>query len=243
MANVLVRYPDFQVYYSERTGVASQVLSVEGLRDQMDLSSITLEKIDAIAVHNRYFTLVPDTLFELSNQQAYLNQLGMPVDWAYGMRHLADWKGTLLFSREAVPDTTSMIFSVWEPLFYQFRQLTSRDPKSLFYAHFIPGRIYFIAGDQNNIDFFNTFEAIEASDYLYFVLLAIQQWQKKATLVPVYISGHFTTDSPLYQLLDQYIQHLHIFNDLPQLPNSTDSLFHQYPDIIGLLQCVSSTES
>lgn len=243
MANVLVQYPDFQVHYSERTGVASQVLSKDGHRDRKDVSSLPSDQLDAIAVHNRYFTLVPDTLFEETNQQAYLNQLGMPVDGSFGMRHLADWKGTLLFSTEAVPDTSSVIYSIWEPLFYQFRLLTERDPKSLFYAHLIPGRIYFIAGDHNNIDFFNTFETTEASDYLYFVLLAIQQWQKKASLVPVYISGHFTTDSPLYQLLDQYIQHLHILNDLPQLPNSADCLPHQYPDIIGLLQCVSSTEA
>lgn len=243
MANVLVQYPDFQVHYSERTGIASQVLSKEGPRDRIDVLSITSEKMDAIAVHNRYFTLVPDSLFELNNQQAYLNQLGMPEDESFGTRHLADWNGTLLFSKEAVPDASCMVFSIWEPLFYQFRQLTAKVPKSIFYAHLIPGRIYFIAGDHNNIDFFNTFESTEATDYLYFVLLAIQQWQKKTAVVPVYISGHFTTDSPLYQLLDQYIQHLHILNDMAQLPNATDSLPHQYPDIIGLLQCVSSTDS
>jgi hypothetical protein len=61
--------------------------------------------------------------------------------------------------------------------------------------------------------FYNNFDYSTASDILYFVLLAYEQYGLDPEIAPLYLSGKVVNDSDIYKVLYRYINHISFLSD------------------------------
>ncbi|MBP6183438.1 MAG: DUF3822 family protein [Saprospiraceae bacterium] len=195
-------------------------------------------------VDSRHFSLIPDEFYDPNYHKDYLVQLGMSSDCPTGVSYIPSWKGYLVYSQENIPpgeELNCTIHSVWEGLFeYAYNVLTDDGQLGLF-VHITPNQIYLIGGDPEKLQFFNSFNVRDPLDCLYFILQAIDRIKVGTIKIPVWLSGQFAEDSPLYRLLEQYIVHLAkapgVVMPLKGLESTPP---HQYGDLSSFAACVSS---
>jgi len=192
--------------------------------------------------HCRHFSLVPEALFDPAFREDYLMQLGKPAEVPSGVWSLPEWKSRLVCSLEAcAAEEQDRSLPVWRPLLHYARALADEQACPLLWGHYGEGCLYIVALTPQTLQFFNQFEVKEPSDVLYVLLIALRQWNQDPARFPVFLSGAFTTDSPLYQLLEQYLGGLSTLPALgPDLPVLEGLEPHRYPDLRSFAQCVSS---
>ncbi len=192
------------------------------------------------AVHTPYFTLVPDDVYDETWERDYLTQLGMSDGFAVRSKPLPDWRGQLITGQPpgSVDDGW---WPVWEILLQLFYRLLEEEDRPAMLVQITPGMLYLMAGEPGQLRFFNQFTFHDPNDALYFILKGLDQWNRSPADTPVWLAGHFTTDSPLFSLLSQYIAVLQPAPvPLEPLPGLADFPEHQYADLRSFAACVSS---
>lgn len=196
------------------------------------------------AIDSRHFSLIPAEFYDANYHEDYLVQLGMPPGCRTNVSYIPSWKGYLVYSLENIPveDTPDYtIHSVWEGLFAYAYSIFSIDGQNGLVAHITPNQIYLIGGEAEKLQFFNSFSVRDPLDCLYFILQAIDRVKVGTVNMPVWLSGQFTEDSPLYRLLEQYILNLSKAPAFPvQLKGLESTPPHQYGDLSSFASCVSS---
>lgn len=79
-----------------------------------------------------------------------------------------------------------------------------RESGSAIYAHTSGKSLMIAAFDGRTLRFFNTFQFQTAQDFLYFVLLALDQSQFPLEQTQLFVSGKMTADSEIHLLLQRY---------------------------------------
>lgn len=215
-----------------------------------DVSDLELNENPTLQVglHSKHFALIPAEYFEVDAAVSYLVQLGMSPNTPFAVNAIPEWKAHLVFSLERRPDISTdsgLVWSIWRGLLYAGHALAQQDANAGMFVHVTPGQIYLIGFEGEVLQFFNTFPTRDVHDLLYFMLHGLDQWGKSPIHIPVYASGHFTTDSPLFKLLEGYFGNLHLVStDLYSgLPKSLTGIGHQFFDLCSFAACVSSAEN
>jgi hypothetical protein len=77
------------------------------------------------------------------------------------------------------------------------------------YAHVQHHNLYLAVVAAGELLFFNTFEFLAASDFLYYTLLVYQNLELAPQTEPLYLSGELLEESEIYTLLYKYVRHIH----------------------------------
>jgi len=84
------------------------------------------------------------------------------------------------------------------------------------YAHVTPEEVDLIILQNKKLLFFNTFAYRTPEDFLYYLLFTLEQLQLDASEIKLRVFGAIEESDPVYELCQDYIQHLSIY--LPDLP-------------------------
>jgi hypothetical protein len=85
---------------------------------------------------------------------------------------------------------------------------------SVVYAHVQHRNLYLSVCDGQQLLFFNSFEFLAASDFLYYTLLVYQNLGLSPQTQPLYLSGELLEESEIYTLLHKYVREIQ-FLDAP----------------------------
>ncbi len=201
-----------------------------------------------IALFSPKMTLVPARLFKETEKKAYLERATGLSEQDYILSDAIqplDIQNVYSFDKEV-----KNLLSAYFPNARYFH-LSSALAKAIHaMPAFADGQHLFLntVGDhiqifyfnKKNIVFHNTFKFYTAEDYVYFVMLIIEQMQLSPETVPVTLLGEMMPDSKTHQLLHRYIRHIHFikrpgfyhlgqkFDDIPD---------HLFFDLFSLKVC------
>lgn len=80
------------------------------------------------------------------------------------------------------------------------------------FAHLSGGQVTVAAFEGRNLRFFNTFSYHNSRDFLYYILLALDQAQLPLEETPLAISGKLTAEAEIFLLLQRYFVSLHFLS-------------------------------
>ncbi len=166
---------------------------------------------------SRESTLVPRRLFNEKEKRAYLEQ---SAQLESGVNVLADALPALDiyniyalspetedFARASFPG--ARLFHLGTALLEGLRQHAARDQGHKVYAHIQEGLLYLLVFNSGELLYFNTFSYKSAKDFIYYLLLAFQQFGLKAKDVPAFFSGQLVEDSEIYREAQRYLGDIH----------------------------------
>lgn len=188
-------------------------------------------------------TLVPRRLFQHGDLSDYFKLLLAPGAYAYAYEELAEFDAYLVSATEQAQVT------LFSELFPQSRPQHLATPV-LRYARGIAGisehTVYVnlrhqiaqvVVLERQNLLFYNTFQFVTATDLLYYVLLAYDQFRLSPEDVALTVSGNILRDSELYRALYRFVREVR-FAVPPGhfiLPEDTETLpQHCYLDLFCL---------
>lgn len=166
-------------------------------------------------------TLVPNRLYNDNERRVYLENLTSVGE-----------KDEVLIDELPLSDAM-VVFSVQRPLIELVRQyfpsgrychlMTSlataygklvKDKlgHSLF-VNVRQGALQLFLFDDQDLHFYNSFPFLSSRDFIYYLLLAFDQFDLKPESVPVVYSGQLMEDSEIYRLMTRYIRHLRPVDD------------------------------
>jgi hypothetical protein len=230
-----LRYPGLRISYNPET-----LLTID-ISKENPKSLVMSSTQGHIAIVSDHFSLVPDAYYHADLQKNYLLDLGMSPDTNCKTLPIDLWSAHLIFSLEKIPDNykIDLVHSIWEPLFLYSWHLFNQTYAPALYVHLTPDFIFIIGGEKGKLHFFNQFKVHTSEDHLFFILRSIADWHKDPHLLDVYLSGHYLDDSPLYDLLDQYIGKLipapAYFDQLKGLEGHPE---YQFVDLRSFAACV-----
>lgn len=197
-----------------------------------------------LAFLNKYATLVPNRLFEPASLADYFKLLLRPDEqFSYFFDDLPDLQVKLVFAVEAnISNLCDQYFPQKKvqhggsALLRQWHRLARRSDFDVFVnVRNQHGQVAVF--DRKNLQFFNSFNFTKAADFLYFVLLAYEQFRLKPSDIPLTISGELLEDSEVFRLLFRYVRHLRFAPtpDSYRLPGVMEALpSHFNFDLYGL---------
>lgn len=202
-------------------------------------------------VHQSAYTLIPVSLFDTQKPEAYFNLVGQ----------LDSGSEQLLYYTHTSLDLV-VLFNVNMLLSNQIRALQSQARTTIVHgvSAFIEGvlhtqprasviRTFILVEPQQAtvllvregaILFCNSFYFTSPEDFIYYVLLVLQEHQLNPELEPVVIWGEMTPDSALFSILQKYIRHASLGKRPTSLSYSyrlEDFFPHRYFDVYSLALC------
>lgn len=206
-----------------------------------------------IAHRGKAFTLVPKALFDEDEAVQYL-------------KHLTDVRidQTICYSYIESIDAMN-VFLVEKELIEWFEQIYTSSPKLTFvhqtaglieglqaqkrknldelsniYLHIEPSYLILTIFKERNLEFCNVFPFSTEQDFLYYVLLVIDELRYFPDKIMAELSGGIEKDYGIYRLLDKYIQQVDISLDHQAMPWVTfgpkfeKAPLYQYFDLFSL---------
>lgn len=206
-----------------------------------------------VAHRGKAFTLVPKALFEEDEAVKYL-------------QHLTDIRIDQTISHSHIESVDAMdVFLVETELIEWFEQIYTSSPKLTFvhqtsalieglyrqkreaigelsriYLHIESNYLILTIFKDRNLEFCNVFPFKTEQDFLYYVLLVIDELRYFPDKTSVELSGSIEKDSGIYRLLDKYIQKVDISFDQHSMPWITfgakfdKAPLYQYFDLFSL---------
>lgn len=245
---IRLQYPGFIIDYDELHRSAHvSVYAPDQQAPFWHLGQSLDSKSGCYAIHSRHYSLVPEEFYDPADQRSYLQHLGMDDTYSTAVCYIPEWKGYLVYSLENAvlgKDSKLKPYSIWQPLLSHAAKVFDLHGETGICAHVTPNQLYLIAGATGSLKFINAFSVREPNDCLYFLLYGAEQMHLPAATIPVWLTGQFIEDSPLFSLLAQYLGGLKpqpsLFSQLPGLEGTER---HQYIDLSSFAACVSSVES
>ncbi len=177
-------------------------------------------------------TLVPRRLFQHGDLSGYFNLLLAPGDYVYAYEELPAFDAYLVLATEkAQANLYADIFPqtrprhIVVPLLRYVREMAGTDEHTVFLnLRYQTAQI--IVLERQNLLFYNTFSFATASDLLYFVLLAYDQFRILPTDLPLTVAGNILQDSELYRTLFRFVREVRFANPPApfKLPTETGAL-------------------
>ncbi len=93
---------------------------------------------------------------------------------------------------------------------------TSGNNETICFAHVTPEELDLIVLKQKKLVFFNTFSYHTPEDFLYYLLFTLEQLQLDTGETKLRVFGSIEEGDPLFDLCQEYVQHLSLY--IPDLP-------------------------
>ncbi|MBV6441973.1 MAG: DUF3822 family protein [Haliscomenobacteraceae bacterium CHB4] len=178
--------------------------------------SETIFSFPYASVHCAFFnlnaTLVPRRLFTPDDLPAYFKLLLHPAEFTYHSDHLPEFDCYLIYAVE--PEITRMceqyfpnatLSHLATGLLKNWQRMAPSDHYKVFLN--VRNQAAQVAVfDRQNLLLYNAFPFRKASDLLYFVLLAYEQFRLDPMETALTVSGHIAEDSENFRLLYRYVQ-------------------------------------
>lgn len=203
-----------------------------------------------ILINNTCSTLVPGALFNEGEQERYL-EFNQPVLEHDAIKHnflrntqavniyalpvtLDNYLGTLWPGANVIHYSSCVI----DALSNQFKNRA--DNKTL-YVNARDESLDIVFFKDTKLFYYNNFKFKSKEDFIYFLLLAMEQLGLSPEETKVGLTGNIAEGAPIYQILHEYVRH-HYFierNDLYKYSELLDEEYcRQNYFLINILQCV-----
>lgn len=204
-----------------------------------------------VSVSNTYFTLVPETLFDPTHLEDYLqlhSDLNLAQDSVLFYRH-GSLDAVNIF---AVPGVMQrMVQSLYSERPVQFVHQTSSLIKSVLhqagrnqgrslYAFVERNYVTILVVSEHGLEFCNVFQYASAEDFIYFVILVMQEQKMNPEQETITVWGDITHDSGLFGMLTRYIRHVRLGKkptDVSYSYKLEDLFEHRYFEVYSLHLC------
>lgn len=169
-----------------------------------------------IAVDSRLQTLVPHRLFDGSDLRTYfLNLAPLAPGVTLADNHLSELEAHLVYAHsfellkvftEFFP--SAEVFHLGSAVLTGCHKLQQEQQGERIYLNVQDHNLHIAYFRDTELVFYNRFGFRDGKDFVYYALLAYDQFHLDAERVPVRLSGDITEDSEIYKLLYRYIRHL-----------------------------------
>ncbi len=198
---------------------------------------------------NRFSTLIPQPLYNEENKNLYL---GFNQPFQENSRIISD----VLKNNEAVnvyyipnmvvekvkdfwPNVRILHFStaLIETLSINFRNKSDRNT---LFVNLRPDCFDIVHFKDNKLSYHNTFEFITKEDFIYFLLITIDQLGLNPEDASVILSGNIDKTDDRYKMVNQYIKNYSFINRNDNFLYSYalyEAIFHMYFTLFNALQC------
>ncbi|MEO6760186.1 MAG: DUF3822 family protein [Saprospiraceae bacterium] len=195
------------------------------------------------AFSNGNATLVPRRMFQADDLPAYFKMLLHAGNYTYGFSPLPELDCVVVYAVE--PSLHNLIGQYFPnaqlthlaaTLLPTYRKQSPTGGTEVF-LHLRQSSMFVTVFDRQNLLFYNAFQFKQASDVLYFTLLAFEQFRLDPAETPLTITGHLLEDSEVYRLLQRFCSRLRfgLLPDTFQLPVSAGKLPpHYFFDLYSL---------
>lgn len=193
-------------------------------------------------------TLVPQRLYNEQKKTAYLEQA---TELGAGDLVLVDSlpdlalnniyavpQAIVSFIRQSFP--ACRLFHISTALLAGIRNLPNPKEGHRVYAHLKDGLAFLSVFDGSSLLFFNAFPFQSAKDFIYFLLLAYQQFGLKQERAPAYLSGQLVEDSEIFREAFRYLKYIHFTEPPPFFhlgPKLSREPKHFFFGLLGLSLC------
>lgn len=222
---------------------------LQALAEQHDLVGQTGWNRVRLAVQNRHFTLLPAPLFRAGDEARYL-QLHHQADAQQEvMRHyrhpgqevvsifateraLAEWFERLYPQQKLLHQTSALLEGV-------VHQSERQAPPRLFLS-VGPMELTIVVVRDKRPELCNVFSFSTAEDFIYYVILVMQELMLNPDEDPVVVYGDLMHDSELFTILRKYIRHVRFGNrpyDLAYSYRLNDVFEYRYFELYSLHLC------
>ena len=169
-----------------------------------------------IAVDSRLQTLVPHRLFDGSDLRTYfLNLAQLSPGITLAENHLPDLEAHLVYghSFELLKVLTEFfpsaeVYHLGSAILSGCHKLQQEQSGERIYLNVQDHNLHVAYFRDTELVFYNRFHFRDGKDFVYYALLAYDQFRLDAERIPVSLSGDLTEDSEIYKLLYRYIRHL-----------------------------------
>lgn len=243
-SNELLVVKDFQLDSPKQDN--NLITAYNELRQQEELLKLPYRQVK-IGLYSAASTLVPQRLFSLpklnqylhpvteiaDNQTVYRDELPT-LDLTHVYAVDAAWK-TLLEQQYSY----CKIYHLNTVLLRSLQRRQRGQSGHALYANVSTKNVQLFLYEGANLLFSNTFSYQSTKDFVYYVLLAYDQFNLSPSELPLHLSGQIVKDSELYKLLYRYIKTLEFVSitDLvkPGERFQANTPLHQYYDLASLI--------
>ena len=180
--------------------------------------------------------LVPNRLFNPSEQQVYLDHLTENrSDETVSIDHLVKLPAKHLyyigdtqkdFFHRLLPN--AKVFHASSAIFQALKSTSASYANTCLFTYIRSGELQVLLFKDQDLQFFNTFTYHSANDFIYYILLVYDQFKLSPESVPIHLLGQLIKDSEVFRLLQKYLQFIdfveapsdiHIGPKLRRVPN------------------------
>ncbi len=204
-----------------------------------------------VSFSNKYFTLVPETLFDPAHKEDYLrlhSHLDLNQDVVLSYRH-SDTEAVNIFGIEGV--VYRMVSSLFSERPVQCLHQTSALIKGAlqhagrrsgrhFYAHVEENNVTILVVGESGLQFCNIFNYLSAEDFIYYIIFVMQEQKMNPEQETITVWGDITHDSALFGILTKYVRYVHLGKkpiDVAYSYKFDDIFEHRYFEIYSLHLC------
>ncbi|HEX8349597.1 MAG TPA: DUF3822 family protein [Hymenobacter sp.] len=231
------------------TSTASLAMQLQALVTQHELLGQPGWQHVRLAVQNRAFTLLPAPLFRPGDEAACL-RLHHPPDSARESLHYYEHTGldmVSVFAAEKALSTwlratypTSRLLhqtsALLEGVVHQSKQSAPRQ----LYLHVNAQELTLVAVQGKRLEFCNVFPFSSAEDFIYYIILVMQELQLNPDQDGVVVWGDLLPDSELFTILRKYVRHVRFGArpfDLAYSYRLNDAFEYRYFELYSLHLC------
>jgi hypothetical protein len=171
-----------------------------------------------ICFFSRYFTLIPNRLYDKEKQKTYLNFTGAALEANHTIvsEHIATLDATLVYALPTDALTmaknafvTPSITHLIHPLIKAFQQQAAYLNGHQVFVNVREHHFQIFFFDSSELIFCNTYTFANTQDFLYYVLLIYDQFKLKPEITPLTLSGQVSQNSDIYNWLYRYIRNIY----------------------------------
>ena len=176
-----------------------------------------------VAVNSAKHTLIPSAFYDDNEKATYLESMVelLPED-AIGVDHLniIDAKTVYAFDKEIKEmiqesfENMSLFHGSTAFILGTSKLATKHDGFNM-YINVLNRKLNIVLFEGNQFLFNNTFAFQNVRDFVYYVMLVLDQFKVDPEQVPTYLSGQIMRESEVFKLLYRYIKHVD-FLDAPE---------------------------
>ena len=199
-------------------------------------------------LHNR-LALVPNRLFNELHKRSYLEALFQleRSEWIYADRLRAEPVQVVYALDKQVTEVLRQYFP-GAPVFHgisgmiqSFKKIAETFRGFRLFLNIRNGYFQAFLFDKGHLVFYNTFKFESSRDFIYFVLLILDQHQLNSDTVQVFYSGNLLEDSEIYNLLKRYLYYLKKVPVLGMYEFGSEieqqQLKYRFMDLFSMLYC------
>jgi uncharacterized protein DUF3822 len=203
-------------------GVLDLAAALKGVFEKDELLNILYRRVK-IALPHTPAALVPNRLYNPAEKTTYLEELTQVDDpGSIEVDELPE-----LAARVVYPSANGLVsllkrqfptgryYSPATPFLRGCNTMLAEGAGHSVFAHFWNNGLYVSVFEKDSLHFFNAFSIASASDALYYILLAFNQFKLDPNDVPLHLSGQIVQDSEIFKMLYRYITRIRFLSELP----------------------------